>query len=534
MKDVHLLHSPCRPTQKPVVYDHRVLRRHHFLFSGVRWTSRGINLLACGLAAATGVLGNCRAALPETLVSPGSNLAQLVASSPPGTDFILLPGKHYAANIIPKDHQRFDGQPGAILSGAVRLGPFSRAGQYWSASGPLPLPLSHGSCDHRLGATADACLFREDLFVDETPFQRVQAIDQLRGQTWYQFRATGEVLLPFDPGGHLVEMSNGTAAFSGPAHDITIRHLLIEQYASIAQHGAIEGTSGSHWTVVDNEVRYNSGTGIRTGNNMQVESNLVTSNGQLGIGGGGDSLLIARNEIVGNNTHAFNVSWEAGGTKFWSTNHLLFVHNCVRDNMGHGIWTDTDNRNASIVGNWAINNWGLGIFHEISGRVIIADNVSAWNGSRETSPESQQILITGSIDGLVWHNRVEVAPDRGQGIFIGQEGRVNETKAIHKMPEYVSQDNLIIGNEITFLGDAGFSGFYNSKGDASSMLAVNRFEDNEIVAPETNPRRFKVGGSTLDLAAAQGRGQEIGSHVRAEKGNEFSPPSCPAGIGRGQ
>jgi Right handed beta helix region len=480
------------------------------------------------------VVGSGRTARSEVLVAPGNDLTQLVAASPPGTRFVLLPGKHYAGDIQPKDRQTFEGQPGAILSGAVRLGPFAKAGQYWKASGPSPLPLSHGSCDHALAATAEACLLREDLFVDEVPLKRVQAIDQLRDGTWYQFRTTGEVLLPFDPTGRLVEMSYRSAALNGAARDVTISHLTIEQYASIAQHGAIEGVSGSGWVVSNNIVRFNGGTGIRTGRDMRVQSNLVTSNGQLGIGGGGDDLFIEGNKIVGNNTHAFSPGWEAGATKFWATNQLMFVRNCVQDNGGHGIWTDTDNRNASIIGNWSINNIGAGIFHEISGHAIIADNVSALNGSRENSPWASQILISGSVDTMVWHNRLEVAPNYGRGIFIVQEGRPNESKIISDLPEYDARSDVVLGNKITFLGSAGVFGFYSRKGNASVLTLANRFEDNEIVAPEGDTSRFRVGSKTLDLSHAQEQGQELRSRLVIKGSSDLqslSRPVCPLGIG---
>src|SRR4029077_9543309 len=139
-------------------------------------------------------------------------------------------------------------------------------------------------------------------------------------------------------------------AFVGRARNVTIRHLVIEQFASTAQQGAIEGTSASGWIVVDNDIRFNSGIGIRTGDLMRIQSNRVSANGQMGIGGSGTNLTIESNEIAGNNTHGFDPAWEAGGTKFVRTENLMFVHNCVHDNMGGGIWTDIDNRNSLITG----------------------------------------------------------------------------------------------------------------------------------------------------------------------------------------
>jgi hypothetical protein len=435
---------------------------------------------------------------------------------------------------MPKDGQVFEGKPGAVLSGAVRLEHFARSDQYWKAAGPPPLPLSHGTCDRRVAASADACLLREALFIDGTPLTRVQTLGQLREGAWYQDRTTGDVFLTRDPGKRLVELSYRSFAFYGSARNVTIRHLTIEQYATIAQHGAIEAISASGWVVTDNDVRFNSGTGIRTGDLMRVQSNRVSANGQIGIGGRGANLFVESNEVMGNNTHAFDPAWESGATKFVLTENLMVLRNCVHDNMGAGIWTDIDNRNASIIGNWSINNSGTGISHEISGHAIIADNVSALNGSSGNSPWASQILVSGSVDTLVWHNRVYVAPYFGHGIFVLEEGRPNEEKVIHDLSEYVSRGNVIMGNEITYSGIAGVSGYYSSRGDAVALAAANLFENNNIIVNEGELRRFRIGGETLKLSEARERGQELRSRLEMKMSGSPQTASsfaCPPGIG---
>lgn len=493
-----------------------------------------IKLVACCVTIWAVASSDCRAAPPQLFVTPDTDLARLAASAPPDTTFVLLPGRHYSGDIMPKDGQIFEGKPGAVLSGAIRLEHFALANNFWKAAGPPPLPLSHGSCDRRVAASADACLLREALFIDGTPLTRARSLGQLRESTWYQDRTTGDVFLAFDPGKRLVELSNRSFAFYGRARNVTIRHLIIEQFATIAQHGAIEAISASGWVVTDNDVHYNSGTGIRTGDLMRVQSNHVSANGQMGIAGSGANLLIESNEISGNNTHAFDPAWEAGATKFVRTNNILFVRNCVHDNMGPGIWTDIDNRNASIIGNWSIRNSGAGIFHEISGHAIIADNVSALNGSRENSPWASQILVSGSVDTLVWHNQIQVAPNYGHGIFVVEEGRPNEEKNIHNLPEYISRENVIMGNEITYLGTSGVSGFYSSKGDTVKLASANLFENNNIIANQGELRRFRIGGETMKLSEAREHGQELRSRLVMNKPSDLQQLSrfaCPPGIG---
>ena len=493
-----------------------------------------IKFVACGATIWAAALSDCSAAPPHFFVAPDTDLARLVANAPPDASFVLLPGRHYSGDIMPKDGQVFEGKPGAVLSGAVRLEHFARSDQYWKAAGPPPLPPSHGACDRRVAASADACRLREALFIDGAPLTRVLTLGQLREGAWYQDRNTGDVFLTFDPGKRLVELSYRSFAFYGGAQNVTIRHLTIEQYATIAQHGAIEAISASGWVVVDNNVRFNSGTGIRTGDLMRVQSNRVSANGQMGIAGSGANLFIESNEVTGNNTHAFDPAWEAGATKFVKTDNLMFVRNCVHDNMGGGIWTDIDNRNASIIGNWSLNNSGAGIGHEISGHAIIADNVSALNGSRENSPWASQIIVSGSVDTLVWHNQIHVAPYSGHGIFVVEEGRPNEEKYIHELPEYVSRGNVIMGNEITYSGIAGVSGFYSSRGDALALASANLFENNNIVVNEGELRRFRIGGKVMKLYEAQAHGQELRSRHAMKMPSDLQKPlylACPPGIG---
>jgi Right handed beta helix region len=480
-------------------------------------------------------------AASEVRVAPGSDLAALVTASPPGTAFVLLPGTHYAGDIAPKDGQTFEGTPGAILSGAVPVGPFSPNGALWKAKGPPPLSPSHGTCGHhRLSWSVgpDACLLREALFLDGAPLTRVLATTGLREGMWYQDRRNGEVYLGFDPGNRLLEMSYRETAFYGAARDVTIRGLTIQQYASPAQRGAIHGfdlantKSSSGWTIINNEIRYNSGVGVRTGDLMMVRSNRFMLNGQLGIGGFGEGVVVESNDIVGNNTHGFSSGWEAGGTKFVHTRGLIFARNCVRDNKGPGIWTDIENVAAVIGENSSIGNSGAGIFHEISGRAVIAGNISALNGFEGNSPWSSQIIVSGSIDTLVWRNVVRVPQNSGNGIFVVEEGRKNEDQIIHKFPDYVSRGNTISQNAVTFIGTAGASGFVSTHGSSDHLASVNRFEDNDIVVLEGEERRFQIGGERMDLAEARARGQELRSRIArsADTIESASAPACQSNI----
>ncbi len=246
--------SLCKISRRLFISNHGFLASRHSL-----------KVLTCCAIVSVAMSSGCGAAPYRIVVEPDADLVRLVAGAPPGTTFVLVPGKHYTGGIEPKDGQIFEGQPGAVLSGAIRLGPFTATGSHWKANGPPPLPLSHGSCDPKVSAPSDACKLREALFIDGAPLTRVSSPGLLGEHTWYQDRSTGDVLLAFNPGERLVELSYHSFAFSGSARDVTIRHLTIEQFASIAQHGAIYGDATSGWTVIDNDIRIQQWRGYHYG-----------------------------------------------------------------------------------------------------------------------------------------------------------------------------------------------------------------------------------------------------------------------------
>ena len=91
-------------------------------------------------------------------------------------------------------------------------------------------------------------------------------------------------------------------------------------------------------------MRYNKYAGIKLGHKMKVLNNYVHHNGQIGISGFGDSVLVENNEIAFNNYQKnFAFGTVLGGVKFVNTRWLVVRRNYVHDNEGNGLWTDIDN-----------------------------------------------------------------------------------------------------------------------------------------------------------------------------------------------
>src|SRR5579884_26552 len=137
---------------------------------------------------------------------------------------------------------------------------------------------------------------------------------------------------------------------------------------------------GTNWTITNNEVRWNHGTGISIGDWTQVLGNYIHNNGQKGIGGVTMNSVVQDNEIARNNYAGFDVGWEAGGAKFAVSSGMVVRGNNVHDNYGPGIWFDIDSINNLIENNTVTSNYsGPGIQYEISYSAVIRNNTVRYN-----------------------------------------------------------------------------------------------------------------------------------------------------------
>ena len=195
--------------------------------------------------------------------------------------------------------------------------------------------------------------------------------------------------------------------------EVTVRGLVIEDYAPRLQEGVIRLGGGAYdWLVEDNEVRHNSGVGIVAGPGWQVRDNYVHHQGQLGIKASGNDILFQGNEVAYNNTDDIDPSWEAGGSKFVHTRNLVIRDNYVHDNQGPGLWTDGNNIDTLYEGNRVVNNYGPGIFHEISYDAVIRNNVVEGNGFGYTGwIDGAGILVGDSPNVEVYGNTVRYNND---------------------------------------------------------------------------------------------------------------------------
>jgi parallel beta-helix repeat protein len=254
-------------------------------------------------------------------------------------------------------------------------------------------------------------------------------------------------------------------AHSGPVTNVTIRGLIIEGYATPLQQGSVGGGGAHHWLIEANEIRFSAGGGVGVGSGMIVRSNHIHHNEQIGlIANGARAAVIDANEISYNNSNSrIDPNWEAGGSKFLKTVDLVLRDNYVHHNVGPGLWLDTDNIDALYVGNIVSDNTGHGIFHEVSYRATIRDNIAERNGKAG-------IWIANSPDVEVYGNHV--AENVRFGIAASQDNRGDGAHGAHDVNNLFVHDNFIVMT-------SGWTGLQQQVGDNSFFTdRNNRFEHN--------------------------------------------------------
>jgi parallel beta-helix repeat protein len=309
-----------------------------------------------------------------------------------------------------------------------------------------------------------------------------------------------------NPTGRTVETSVTMRAFEGSARNVTISNLTIEKYANPAQQGAVFGYSSQGWVVANNVVRWNHGGGIQIGHGMQVLRNIVTANGQLGISGTGNDVLIEENEISFNNGSGFDYYWEAGGSKWVKTDRLIVRRNFSHHNRGFGLWTDIDNINTLYEGNRVEDNDLAGIFHEISYRATIRGNTSRRNGGAAGGGGyGAGILTSSSSDVEIVGNTVA---DNPHGIWGVQENRGSGAFGVYRLVNLYVHDNTVTMAQ-------GFTGLLQYINSNDVFTAHNNRFTNNTYYLGPNARYFRwMNGDRTD-AEWQAYNQDVdGQFIR--------------------
>jgi parallel beta-helix repeat protein len=404
---------------------------------------------------------------PYVDLQPGRDIQSQINLLPPGTVFRLEAGLYrLTVPLAPKSGDSFVGEVGTIVSGARLLSGFTRSGNYWTVGGQRQQGQVLGIClpDY------PRCANPEELYFDDVALRHVGTLADVGPGKWYFDYAGDRIYFYDDPTGRRVETAVTPYAFGGTAPDVTIAGLVIEKFANRAQVGAVQAERTSGWTVQDSEIRLNHGLGIRVGPLMKVLANNVHHNGQMGIDGTGDLVLVEGNEIAYSNTAGYDPNWEAGGTKFVNTDGLIVRNNFVHHNSGPGLWTDNDNRSTLYEGNRVEDNLRMGILHEISYSAIIRNNSFKRNGFGLASwVWGAGIVVSSSPDVEVYGYVVE---GNAGGIAAAQQKRGSGAYGPYEISNLWVHDNSVTLAQ-------GYSGLAQDIGDTSYFTSRNnRFDRN--------------------------------------------------------
>ena len=391
--------------------------------------------------------------------------------------------------ITPKDRQRLVGEPGAILSGAQVVTEWTQTDGAWRATGYLPSqPFVHGECiDGYRG-----CQYAEAVFYDNRQLWRVDTRDELAPGRFFEDYDANSIWIADDPSQRIVEVARTEAAVTGESRDVLVEGLIIEKFANPAQRGAVHA-QGPGWRIQNNDVRLNHGHGVFSDSaGGEVVGNRLHHNGQLGLGGDGDNEVVTNNEIDNNNTAGFDMLWEAGGMKWFSSTGLRVSDNDVHHNNGPGLWTDINNIHATYERNFVHNNTSHGIFHEIGYSAIIRNNRIVDNGGAELLRAwgDAGIRVAASRDVEIYGN---VLIGNTNAIMLIQQQRSDSPSGYgpHEL------DNIIVhDNDVTMTDNV--TGMVSDNGDDGLQSRNIRFSNNTYRLANQDGQYFAWAGDEVN------------------------------------
>jgi Right handed beta helix region len=428
-------------------------------------------------------------------VPAGADLQAAIDAAPVAATLCLKAGTYRIGSPLrPKRGQRLYGRRGTILSGARPLRGWTRdqgTGFWWHHGDTAAVAPATGRC---AGATV-ACRDPDDVWRDDVRLTRVGSLAALGPGRVLVDRATDRITVADDPTGSVLERSvTPWAVVAGGVNQgrsrVVLAGVVVQRFASPAQTAAIQ--MGPDWTVEGVEVRENHGLGVAVGSRSVLRGSHVHHQGQLGVGGSGAiGALVEGNEIDHNNTAGYDGQWEAGGGKWVGANRDLTVRgNYVHNNVGPGLWTDSDNVDTTYEHNLVRDNTGVGILHETSYAAVIRGNdvrhnaeaaagQSIWHGADILLNCAQHVQVQGNLVasssngiGLV------AAEDRGRGRF-----------GTYRLGDVEVRDNLVVlanGARTGLVGQAA------TAGDADV-----RFDSNTYYIPDPAGRFWQWGDQSL-------------------------------------
>ena len=371
-------------------------------------------------------------------ITPSDNPQAIVDANPPGTTFVFTNGVHHGVQVAPRDGDRFTGETGAVLYGAVSLAgnvanAYQDADGRWVVPGVTydpPTPDMARAEDGREGE-----MIQTDLWAGRHRLTHTGERQTLtRSGQWHLDTVNDQVVLFDDPATlGALELSVTPWAFRSTAVEAEIDHLTIRRYATMAKEGAIDAHNGTRWHIHHVTVSESKSAGIRSGAGALITDSRLVHNGQIAITGGDhrfdgyqEPVRIERNEIAFNGEVGYRWGWEAGGAKMTNSIDSVFEQNWAHNNRGPGLWCDLDCLNPHWYSNLSEHNYAAGILIEETVEALAESNIVRGNGEFAWGDLGSGIWVANSPGvELAWNvfesNRLPIVANHN-GIPAGEHG----------------------------------------------------------------------------------------------------------------
>jgi hypothetical protein len=377
-------------------------------------------------------------------------------------------------------------RPGAVLNGSEIVTNWTRQGEYWSSTGHFNSDLDNvpGLPDQAVMCqrAPTACIYK-DVFVDDRPLKHVQTLSDLDDPNEVFFdKPAGTIYLATDPTHRRVEATVAGFAIRSSVDGVTIRGATIEKFAYTGIN-----TSADRWRVEDSDIRYIhfQAIGIYGGTGHVIENTHVHDNGVIGMTAVGvDHFTVQGSEFDRNNyLHAGPRAggYHEGSVKILRSHDVVFRDNWSHDNVGDGLWFDTDNYNILIENNVLENNSRNGLHYETSFDATVRYNTIRGNGTDWYSLGAG-ILNNTSKNVEYYRNTIEgnrIRPivilwvDRGRSATMGERQSANLSFL----------DNVIVFDD----NPQSWVGVYADQ-DPRVFTSNIRFQANTYYAPRDGQR----------------------------------------------
>jgi hypothetical protein len=337
---------------------------------------------------------------PGTAGSPVRTVNRAVALAASGSTILLHSGTyHESVHVFGKDLDIAAASGASVVfDGSRPVGGWVRDGNRWYSPGwTATFPRTSGE---QMNPAVPMAAYPDLAFLDGAPLRQVASLSGLGPGRFFVDQAADRLWIGDDPAGRLVEASDlSWAIWFNSAHGSSLRGVMVRRYATAARDMAAVRLYADGLTLTDTTIARNAYSGVSViGRNVRMERITARDNGYIGVHGHLSRRVdLLNSTVVRNNAERFDAVNSGSGVKFTNSTIIGVRNNYVADNSGVGIWSDIATSFVSVTGNLVERNSHSGILMELSGRVVVADNVVLDSGEAG-------IWILETNDAEVWHN----------------------------------------------------------------------------------------------------------------------------------